>query len=298
MSIVPNTVLDQYLRSYNDAERHELQETFYALRAEILNGMHPLPTTPNRRLILTAGAEGVGKSTYLRELVKTEAANGTNFALIDWDQIICKIPGFAQAQATLAEYFSNTADGTAHVREAGEHWIQGAKWIGDMLLNDFTAMGLPIAFETTAHNRNISKFLENFRDQHYHVEMHLGDAPMAVKIDSARAHHVQDKAALVDASTIERKSTDVMNNMWIFATLVDTLTVLWRPTAASKLVPIATSLGSKHEAKYMDEVAIRAFDAEHADRGGMKVMNLLGTHIHACALRLRDKGSHPVCTAA
>lgn len=286
MTVIPQHVTQRYLEPYTEGQRAELEAAFLATRASILEGMRPLPAKPDRRLIMTAGAEGVGKSVYLRKLVAEAAKSGDKIALIDWEAVMESIPSFAQTRRALADYFEACVDSDGHAHAMSREWILGAKWVGDQLLNDFAARGLPIAFETTAHGSNIREFLTSFREAGYSIDLHLGDAPMDVKVASVNRHHQHDKTAYVDAATIERKSADIRRNTEYYSEQTGTLTLLWRATVNGNLKPIARSYGHEREVEFYDRAAVAAFDANHPDTA-MKAAELLKSHIYYTSLRPR-----------
>jgi|GEM_PF-3671834 len=289
--IVPANVLDRYLEGYSSHQITELHSAYYAVRAAAINAVSPLSATPKKELTMTAGAEGVGKSTYLKKLVETQAQAGNRMALIDWEGILPSIPSYMRDRANLHDYFMVCAEGNVEARKLTRQWVNGAKWVGDMVLNDLAYLGLPVAFETTAHNSKIADFLGAFHDAGYKINMHLGDAPMDIKVGSANRHHQEDQTPFVEPAEIQKKSADIIRNLALYGEHADTLTLLWRESVTSPLKPFAYSGGHKVEAKVMDSKAAQSFDAAHqAHDNEISVQKLLESHIYFTAQRERENG--------
>lgn len=287
--IVPANVLDRYLQGYSASEIAELHKAYYAVRAAAINAVAPLSATPSKELTITAGAEGVGKSTYLKQLVASQAQQGNRVALIDWESVLPSIPSYMRDHANLHDYFMVCAEGNAEARKLTRQWVKGAKWVGDMVLNDMVYLGLPVAFETTAHNRKIGEFLTAFHEAGYKINMHLGDAPMDIKVASANRHHQEDQMPFVAPEEIQKKSADVIRNLALYGEHADTLTLLWRESVTSPLQPFAYSGGHKEQVTVINPKAAQAFDAAHQSSDNeISVQKLLASHLYFTALRERE----------
>jgi len=287
--IVPANVLDRYLLGYSASDISDLHQAYYAVRAAAINAVAPLSATPNKELTITAGAEGVGKSTYLKQLVAAQAKQGNRMALIDWESVLPSIPSYVRDRANLHDYFMLCAEGNTEARRLTRQWVNGAKWVGDKVLNDMAYLGLPVAFETTAHNSKIGEFLTAFHDAGYKIHMHLGDAPMDIKVASANRHHKEDQTPFVEPEEIQKKSADIIRNLALYGEHADTLTLLWRESVTSPLKPFAYSGGHKVEAKVTDTKAAQAFNASHQSGDNeISVQKLLASHLYFTALRERE----------
>ena len=87
--IVPQTVLDAYLRFYtNQNQIAEINETFVEMREQLL-GNQETPVRGARELLVTAGAPGTGRTNHLRnEVAIADRTNGPSYVMIDIDNIV------------------------------------------------------------------------------------------------------------------------------------------------------------------------------------------------------------------
>ena len=285
-TIVPQDVLDHYLSHYNAGQRAEIERVYRELRAAMLNA-HNFTADEERKLLMTAGASGAGKSTHLRSKVDLIAQNGgTQYVRLDIDDMIGHFPSFQTHTQHLRDYFGECVSGHCDggdlhgraLRDATNEWIFAAKYVADRLLNDCAFIGIPVAFETSAHNDHIDNFFARARALGYRIELDLCDAPLAAK-QKASLGRFDRGEAYVDPASITSKHADVVHNLHTYARSVDKLNLLWRDHAGANLTLVATSDATG--AYMLNEVAAADFDAAYKTGGfGTTVGTILQLHSH------------------
>ncbi len=281
--IVPQSVIMRYLSGYSERQLNEIEDTYEKIHAELFAG--PLFLKQDRILLLTAGAAGAGKSTHLKAKVdKIARTEGRRFVHIDIDQILPQFPSFKWCAGQLSEYFMDvkTDEHRRALRETTTEWTLAAKHVADRLLNDAVALGVPVAFETSAHNNHIQDFFEGARANGYQIEIDLCDAPLSVKQDASRERFDRGEA-YVDPAAITRKHEDVITNMPNFARNADRLNILWREHAHKDLTLVATSEPSGNTIH--DRHGAKCFDDTHRGDAGITVGTMLQMTMHARAQR-------------
>ncbi len=281
--IVPQRVLDTYLARYNAAQRLEINATYLEIRDRL---MAEHGGKEDRSLLITAGAPGAGKTTHLRKKAETAKANGRGYIRIDIDDIMGEFPTVKGELSHLAAYFETACDlhgghtsaDTTHrtaLRETSITWTMAAKYVADRLLNDCVSHGLPVAFETSAHNFHIGEFLANVRDNAYNIELDLCDAPTAIKQQETQKRFDRGEA-YVNPEFVTLKGNDVMHNIDTYLRYADIFNIYWRSKSSTALIHAATS-APKGAQSIVNQDAAEAFDANSKDTG-VSIEKICATH--------------------
>lgn len=306
--IIPDTLLDRYLATYNDNQITAINAEYAVIRDLLLTGAQASPNG-DKTLLMTAGSPGTGKSSHLANEVRNARRAGTTFVLIDSDAVLEMLPAFKAHQLDATLYHSHD-DQLKALRDATKIWLPAAKYICDRLVNDCAERGLSIAFETTAHAPGIRNFFENARKAGYFIDLHYCDAQPAVKRASCKVSFNRDHKPHVSDADIARKTVDVENNLFTL-TQADRLTLLWRAPitgAAANETPAQAEMrlasAPIHQvARIEDDLQVviavssaqQAFD--EARGAGKKAEDLMRLHCYARAMSRRQQAAPQLINA-
>lgn len=194
------------------------------------------PGTGSKRLILTAGAPGAGKTVLLNQWVQARPADQRGI-YIDPDETILKAMIPYQEDLASGDPVLGTLSG------AYGKWRAASNYIAGTLINRACADGYDIVYGTTATSPSIKTFYENAKAAGYETTTLIVAAPEDVRRDSVRIRYELERDRFTPVADVVAKGRMFYERLPLYFDLSDHFQLYWRDQV--NLAPKCFAWGSQ-----------------------------------------------------
>lgn len=223
--LVPNAVIDNLLKSYNEEEIRRIQLDLKNIREKAFWGKVPVPKEMGPTYFATAGAPGSRKSTTIEHLRQTEIESQAIY--IDPDQAALKdMIHTYRKELTQRHIYEARGDYKQVLSNAYAKWRDASNYIANTLLNEAFEGHYSIVHGTTSTGEAVGGLLAKLKIAGYKIDLILCAAPDAVRIaaNEARINHGFYQVTAEDFVT---KGQLFPRRMPIYFQYADKITLVW-----------------------------------------------------------------------